>query len=136
MKTNINTAINIINILSKNGMEDIEGIIGYALYKNLRKLQTECADFYKMREKLIIKYGKKDGENYAIDIEDKDNYNAFINAIEPLLNLEIEIDFYQVSQAEFDELCCPSLSTREYMILEQILVKFDDSTKDTNQKEE
>ena len=123
MKTNIDTALVLLNTLSKPGMTDVEGILGYAIYKNLRILQNECEDFNKMRDNLIKKYGAEKDGTYSIDTKDEKAYTSFIKEIEPLLKIEIEINFFQVDRDEFDKLYCSGLSTKDYLLLEKILVK-------------
>ena len=123
MKTNIDTALVLLNILSKPGMTDVEGVLGYAIYKNLRILQNECEDFNKVRDNLIKKYGTEKDGTYSIDTKDEKSYTSFMKEIEPLLKLELDINYFQIDQVEFDKLYCSGLSTKDYMILEQVLVK-------------
>ena len=96
-------------------MPPATGKVGYAIYRNIALLETATKEFQKMRDDLIIKYG----ENNRIS-EDSPNFGKFITELTPLLEIECEVSFFMIDE---DEMYNEALSSRDYLVLQDLIVK-------------
>lgn len=122
MKMNMNTAIAILNILNKPGMDEVTGKSGYAIYRNIRILNTETEEFFKMKDTIVRKYGKEDENGNISILETDENYRICAKEIEDLLGIDLDIDIFKIKKEDFS-IYCPSLTTRDYMLLEELFIE-------------
>ena len=100
------------------------GKTGYAIMRNIRILQPNLDDFEKVRLNLFKKYGttNDDGNNYSISKE-SENYDEFIKEYEELLNIEADIELYQIDASDVKLQCADNASVKDYMIVSQLISK-------------
>ena len=100
------------------------GKTGYAIMRNIRILQPNLEDFEKVRLNLFKKYGttNDDGNNYSVSKE-SENYDEFIKEYEELLNIEADIELYQIDASDVKLQCADNASVKDYMIVSQLISK-------------
>lgn len=67
--------------------------LAYKLSKLSKAINDELKHFEEQRNNLIIKYGKETDGNYQIDPEDKEAVKNYINDLNKLAEVEIEIAY-------------------------------------------
>jgi len=93
-----------MKILLKDILENAEALsnllkqnmpvqLAYRLSKLSKAINDELKHFEEQRNKLIIKYGKEIDGNYQIDPEDKEAVKNYINDLNKLAEVEIEIAY-------------------------------------------
>ena len=89
------------------------GVLGYAIARNRRKLYDATLEYSRARDELLPKYGKevKNGV-YEIDLESKKKMEQ---ELEPIANIQIEIDLVCVSDEVF---CSGSLNSQQMYALD------------------
>lgn len=100
------------------------GKTGYAIMRNIRILQQNLEDFEKVRLNLFKKYGttNDDGNNYSVSKE-SENYDEFIKEYEELLNIEADVELYQIDASDVKLQCTDNASVKDYMIVSQLISK-------------
>lgn len=122
MKLTNGTILDIINTLSK--FKNQSGLMGYMIAKNLRMLRAEIADCEKFKDELVDKYGKEneDGAKY-ISEENPETLQKFLNEFLPVLNCEVDINFYQMDKDKFNFDYEEEATVKDYEVLEAVLCK-------------
>lgn len=113
MKIRMDKAVEYLMLL--NQMPPVTGKVGYAIYRNINLLDSATKEFQKMRNDLIEKYGEDGSIN-----QNSPNFQKFVEELDPLLEIECDVDFFMIDE---DEMYNDALSYKDYMVLEQILVK-------------
>ena len=117
----INNITMLAGIETMNKFPNATGKIAYAMSRNIRIFSQELQDFYKEKERLVKKYGTEDEDgNISID-KNSSNWVAFLQEYQPLLDIEIDVDVFQIDASEMPELEGATLS--DYNILNSILIK-------------
>ena len=80
-------------------MKNCKGIVGYALAKNVRLLNTELTEYNNIKQELFRKYGEEDKGQLVIKKE-SDNFQKYLEEIKPYNDIEIEIDFMKVKEKD------------------------------------
>lgn len=95
----LNDVIQSFKVLKNIAQKTLKGKINFQLARILRELNNEYNLFLKSKEKLILKYGKKDNGqlviddegNYAIDKEQLLNLNTELNELlDTIIHLNTE----------------------------------------------
>ena len=113
MKLQMEQAMQYLMMLSN--MPAATGKVGYAIYRNISLLADATKEFQKMRDDLINKYGDDGKIN-----EKSPNFGKFITELTPLLEIECEVSFFMIDE---DEMYSEALSSQDYFVLKEILVK-------------
>lgn len=93
--TNIE-AFHSVNVMS--GLRE-SGKLGYAIARNMRKLNDELTEYIHIRDELIRKYGTSQGENeYRIPPE---NTELFVQEMSEYNNIEFEFIPYKIPESLF-----------------------------------
>lgn len=92
--------LNILNTLNK--LTNITGKLGYAISKTRKKISQELEPFEEQQKLLIEKYGVQEESGRIVIKPQTENFKLFIQEIQPLAELPMEISFWQVSQEDFD----------------------------------
>ena len=104
------------------------GKTGYAIYRNIRILTEENKDYSKMIEELIKKYGKENEDgSYYIDQNDKEAVDAFYKDLVPVSNMVVDVNLYQINKKDFDLPYCETATPQQYALIEECLVKPEES---------
>lgn len=122
MKINITNGGMEVAIEAINKFSSIAtGKEAYAMFRNLRILQSEIQDYTKFKNELVVKYGKETEEGvYSIE-PNTEEYNKFLEELLPVINTALEVDVYQLDNFELPE--CKTATVNDYLILEQIMAK-------------
>lgn len=115
-----------INVLTNLAQQRLPVKLGFAIAKNLNKIESILNVYNKERDKIIDKYCSKDkngdriikeDNTYSIAAKVKKNFNQ---ESEELLDIENEIEIHKVKLNSFDdaELSIAELQAIEYMIEE------------------
>ena len=86
-----------VQVLS--GLEE-KGKLGYAIARNLRKLNDAGKEYFEKRDELIRKYGKPNGNGGSYTFTEK-NAKAFNKELEEYAVIEHEVDVMTVSEEVF-----------------------------------
>lgn len=104
------------------------GKTGYAIYRNIRILTEENKDYSKMIEELIKKYGKENEDgSYYIDQNDKEAVDTFYKDLVPVSNMVVDVNLYQIDKKDFDLPYCETATPQQYALIEECLVKPEES---------
>lgn len=131
IKFNNNTLSIIFQKLNK--FTSISGKLGYAISKTKKQMSQQLEPFEEERRKLFEKYGTEDEENHQLKIEtDSENYKKFMEQITPLLQIETEIDVFQITQEEFEKheemFDIPEATVEDFDLLQELFIKKQDKT--------
>ena len=122
MIISIDNALLIHDVLYKIGEQDIHGKLAFLCYRNVSKLSATIDDFNRQKDVLVRKYGEQFDGRFSIAVN-SENYDKFLEQINPILAHTEEIDLYQLSQEEFEALSDANLSVKDYAVLDRWLVK-------------
>lgn len=76
-----------------------KGKLGYAIAKNMRKLNDEMREYFEKRDELIQKYGEKqDGEKYKIPPE---SVQKFMDELREYDEIEFDFEPHMIGEEEF-----------------------------------
>lgn len=93
---------------------DEKGKLGYAIARNLRKLNDAGKEYFEKRDELIQKYGKPSGNNGNYTFTEK-NAKAFNKELEEYATIEHEVDVMTVSE---DVFCSGTLNSQAMYALD------------------
>ena len=129
IKFNNNTLSIIFEKLNK--FTSISGKLGYAISKTKKQIAQQLEPFEEERRKLFEKYGTQDEENHQLKIEtDSENYKKFMEQITPLLQIEVEIDVFQLTREEFEKheemFDIPEATVEDFDLLQELFIKKQD----------
>ena len=100
-----------VQVLS--GLEE-KGKLGYAIARNLRKLNDAGKEYFEKRDELIQKYGKPNADHNSFSFTEK-NAKAFNKELEEYAEIEHEVDVMTVSE---DVFCSGDMSSQAMYALE------------------
>ena len=117
--------ITVLNTLNK--FSSVTGKLGYGISKTKKSIIQEIEPFEEQRKMLIEKYGEKNEEIGNIQIkQDSENFQKFIEELKPLLDIELEIPFWQVTQEQFESnqsLFASEANVDDYDILQELFIE-------------
>lgn len=115
----------LLNTLNQPGFVDgATGPTGYAIYRNLRILQNEIKDYDKVIEDALKEYGvESENGRYYIDEKDSEAIKKFTEKVDPVSNLEVDIDLYQIPRDEFVMPYCSTVTPGQYALIEEMFVR-------------
>lgn len=103
MKITFNNNALTLCVQKLNNLTQVSGKLGYAISKAKRQFMRELEPFEEQRGILFKKYGQKDPQTGELKIsQNSEHYQDFINEITPLLQIETEIDIFQIPREEFE----------------------------------
>ena len=117
----INNITMLAGIETMNKFPKAKGAMGYAMSRNTRIFMQELQDFYKERDKLIQKYGTEDADGKLSIDKNSSNWVAFLQEYQPLLDIEIDVNVFQIDESEM--VILDDATKQDYDILYTILVK-------------
>lgn len=117
--------LSILNTLNK--FTSITGKLGYGISKTRKNILQELEPFEEQRKILIKKYGEKNEETGEIKIDtNSENFQKFLEELKPLLEIELEISFWQITQEQFDNnesLFASEANVNDYDILQDLFIE-------------
>ena len=92
--------------------------LGYKVAKNIRHINSELAEYNKMKNSLILeKYGVSDEKgNYQVT---KENVPGFVKEVNELLETEVEIEIAPIELDDSILLSVENISVLSWLFLEQ-----------------
>ena len=109
-----------------NEMSFCTGKLGYAIVRNTRLLREQCQDYLKMYEQALVQYGEvvrtetQTGyvEGYSMS-PDSPNLNAFVETVQPLAEIEHEVDLYTLPYEDaMNQLTAAQMLQLDFMLVE------------------
>jgi len=89
-----------------------KGKLGFAIAKNMRKLNDELREYFAKRDELIMQYGeKRDGDRYWVPPE---KAQEFIDALSVYDEIEFDFEPQKINEEEF---CSGSLTSDQMYAL-------------------
>ena len=139
--------VNMINKLSNYCEKRLPQKIGYAITKNIMTLDKEYSAYEKQLGKIINVYRDniikdKDGNQVirgGVPVVEDSVAEEYYSQINDLLNIEIDVDLRYVEESVFDYdngTMYDSLSAKDIMILQSLLVKQEEKKDEKNDKKE
>lgn len=90
-----------------------EGVLGYAIARNRRKIADELKEYLAKRDELLQQYGTDDGPGkYKLTVEAA---QKFSEALRPYADMTADVDVHQVT---VDEFCSGSLTSSQMYVLD------------------
>lgn len=109
--SNYLTALN--NIADK-----VDGLLAYAVARNIRKIYAEVTEYENLKNDLIVKYGVLGDDGVSRIQVDSEECKKFLKEIEKYTNIEHEVDIYMLN---IDELKSSSLNAKEILSIDFML---------------
>lgn len=131
IKFNNNVLLLVLEKLKKFTL--ISGKLGYAISKTKKQMLQELQLLEDEKYKLFEKYGTEDEESHELKIKkDSENYQKFMEQITPLLQIEVEIDVFQLTKEEFEKheemFDIPEATVEDFDMLQELFIKKQDKT--------
>lgn len=104
MKTTLNELVQKADSLEKLLNKELPIKTAFKLGKLANKIKEELIDYYKLRDKLIEKYGSEKNGQIIIDQNDKEAVKNFMKENTELLSLEITLPYEPIKISELGEL--------------------------------
>lgn len=100
--------VNAIPVLTNLGTQDFSGRIAFSILKLLKKLEEEYQLFEKTREKIVLKYAKKDDAGQPLVVDGRisileDSIKTCNKEITDLLQNIVQIDSNKIKAEWLDE---------------------------------
>ena len=105
-----NHLLNLQKVSSK-----VTGKLGYAVSRNIRKIQQEVIEFEKIRNELVVKFGEKQENGDFVISKDSDGYTEFVNTIQEYGTISHNVEIFTVLP---DEVCESNLTAEEMLLLD------------------
>lgn len=125
----------VMNTLTK--FANVTGKLGYAISMTNDDIRIKARPFYAEREKLIRKYGTDDGKGNISVSADSEHYIDYAKELTDVLEMDVEVDFYQISRDEFN--ACnyynENADTHDYDVLKALFIKPDEDIEDKKDEE-
>ena len=96
-----------------NTMLQVKGIVGFKIARNLRMLNDELKEYYKIKQELFEKYGTQQGDELVID-KTTENFTNYLKEIEPYEEQEVNFDFKKITEEELQN---SDLTVEQILIL-------------------
>lgn len=103
-----------------------KGLLGYAIARNYRKIQEAVQDYLNVYSAALEQFGDTvevetpNGMTQTLSIQpDSPNFEAFMQEIEPIAHIELDVDILQVPySAAMDQLTAEQMLQLEWMLKE------------------
>lgn len=131
--------VNVMNILDSYSNKKLPQKISFAITKSLLKIRKEYEAYEIELKKIFEEYsndfilddnGNQVTDNYGVPMVSEDKKEEYTHKINELLNIEIDMDFYQIDLDCFDyddrNGVYDSLSVNEIATLQSMICKSDE----------
>ena len=139
MKMTNLTMVNVMNVLDSYSNKRLPQKISFAITKNLLKIRKEYEAYEIELKKIFDEYsdyfildgnGNQVANNYGVPMVSADKNEEYTHKINELLDMEIDMDFYQIDLDCFDyddrNGVYDSLSVNEIATLQSMICKSDE----------
>ena len=115
----------LLSISLKNMNE--KGKVAVKIARNIRMIDDELKEYYQYEAELFKKYGEEKDGQLVID-KNSDNYQKFINEMQPLDNEEVSFNFRRFTDEELEN---SSLNVNQVLLLMEYMGVDNASINDT-----
>ena len=98
--------------ISLKSMEE-KGKVAVKIARNIRMIDDELKEYYQYEAELFKKYGEEKDGQLVID-KNSDNYQKFLNEMQPLDNEEVSFNFRKFTDEELEN---SSLNVNQVLLL-------------------
>ena len=112
--------------ISLKGMDE-KGKVAVKIARNIRMIDDELKEYYQYEAELFKKYGEEKDGQLVID-KNSDNYQKFINEMQPLDNEEVSFNFRRFTDEELEN---SSLNVNQVLLLMEYMGVDNASINDT-----
>ena len=112
--------------ISLKSMEE-KGKVAVKIARNIRMIDDELKEYYQYEAELFKKYGEEKDGQLVID-KNSDNYQKFINEMQPLDNEEVSFNFRRFTDEELEN---SSLNVNQVLLLMEYMGVDNASINDT-----
>jgi len=112
--------------ISLKGMDE-KGKVAVKIARNIRMIDDELKEYYQYEAELFKKYGEEKDGQLVID-KNSENYQKFINEMQPLDNEEVSFNFRRFTDEELEN---SSLNVNQVLLLMEYMGEQDVSINDT-----
>ena len=112
--------------ISLKSMEE-KGKVAVKIARNIRMIDDELKEYYQYEAELFKKYGEEKDGQLVID-KNSDNYQKFINEMQPLDNEEVSFNFRRFTDEELEN---SSLNVNQVLLLMEYMGVEDVNINDT-----
>ena len=106
---------------------DEKGKVAVKIARNIRMIDDELKEYYQYEAELFKKYGEEKDGQLVID-KNSDNYQKFVNEMQPLDNEEVSFNFRRFTDEELEN---SSLNVNQVLLLMEYMGEQDVSINDT-----
>ncbi len=106
---------------------DEKGKVAVKIARNIRMIDDELKEYYQYEAELFKKYGEEKDGQLVID-KNSDNYQKFINEMQPLDNEEVSFNFRRFTDEELEN---SSLNVNQVLLLMEYMGEQDVNINDT-----
>ena len=104
-----------------------KGSVGFKIAYNIRKLNEELKEYLEAKTELFRKYGEEKDGNLVINTMGA-NYRSYSLDIAPLEDEKCDVKLKHFTEAELEN---SDLSTRDYLVLMELMENEDENIDDT-----
>ena len=115
----------LLSISLKNMNE--KGKVAVKIARNIRMIDDELKEYYQYEAELFKKYGEEKDGQLVID-KNSDNYQKFLNEMQPLDNEEVSFNFRRFTDEELEN---SSLNVNQVLLLMEYMGVDNASINDT-----
>ena len=112
--------------ISLKSMEE-KGKVAVKIARNIRMIDDELKEYYQYEAELFKKYGEEKDGQLVID-KNSDNYQKFLNDMQPLDNEEVSFNFRRFTDEELEN---SSLNVNQVLLLMEYMGENNASINDT-----
>ena len=112
--------------ISLKSMEE-KGKVAVKIARNIRMIDDELKEYYQYEAELFKKYGEEKDGQLVID-KNSDNYQKFLNEMQPLDNEEVSFNFRKFTDEELEN---SSLNVNQVLLLMEYMGVDNASINDT-----
>ena len=106
---------------------DEKGKVAVKIARNIRMIDDELKEYYQYEAELFKKYGEEKDGQLVID-KNSDNYQKFLNDMQPLDNEEVSFNFRRFTDEELEN---SSLNVNQVLLLMEYMGVDNASINDT-----
>jgi len=106
---------------------DEKGKVAVKIARNIRMIDDELKEYYQYEAELFKKYGEEKDGQLVID-KNSDNYQKFLNEMQPLDNEEVSFNFRRFTDEELEN---SSLNVNQVLLLMEYMGVEDVNINDT-----
>lgn len=103
---------------------DKDGMLGYAIARNIRRIREVTTEYFQIRDELVIKHGKPDVDDDGRNLGTTSlsplspEFAEFVEELSPYAQIEEEVELFTVPYKEVIGLTASEILELEFMLEE------------------